>query len=93
MKINNLSSEILKLIGKEVNFSKTGEKKKSSTEADSQKNKGVIVDLSEELNINISLEPPPKEKIEEIKKAIKEGNYSIDIHRLSEAILKDILGE
>jgi negative regulator of flagellin synthesis FlgM len=39
------------------------------------------------------LKAPSREKVEEIKRAIAEGSYQIDVHRISEAILRDILGE
>jgi len=90
LKINGYSSEVLKLLGKDLPSNRTNSKKQSSSEAIKEE-KGVVVDLSG--NLNVEVESVPTEKVEKIKKAIKEGKYTVNLHKISDAILKDILGE
>gem|GEM_PF-1080285 len=90
MKIERLSAEILKLLNEENIQAKKRESasgSKSSSQVD-----GVIINISEEIK-QIEVELPTKEKVEEIKKAIAEGKYKIDVHRISDAILKEIIGD
>ena len=89
MKINGLSSELLKLLSGEIK------------EAPSRKNVSLkkvhnLGDISVEITEEIShLEPEKvsREKVEEIKRAIKEGRYEVNPHKISEAIIKEFLGE
>ncbi len=90
LKIERLSAEILKLLNEENIQAKKRESasgSKSSSQVD-----GVIINISEEIK-QIEVELPTKEKVEEIKKAIAEGKYKIDVHRISDAILKEIIGD
>ncbi len=89
MRLDRLSSEILRLLGNESTEvkSKRGQSRTPAVQKD------ILVTISEEIRSEVELEAPSKERVEEIKKAIAEGRYRIDVHKLSEAILKDILGE
>ncbi|TCK06562.1 flagellar biosynthesis anti-sigma factor FlgM [Phorcysia thermohydrogeniphila] len=93
MRIDRISPEFLAAINEEIGQLKRARKGSSDSLPDGE-TEGVMVTLSEELSSQIEeLQPPPREKVEEIKRALAEGTYSIDVHRISEAILKDILGE
>ncbi len=89
MRINGLSSELLKLLSGELRKT-VG--KKGSTAKKVHKFEGISVEISEEIS---SLEPEKvsKEKVEKIKKAIKEGRYEVNPHKISEAIIKEFFGE
>lgn len=89
MKINGVSSELLKLLSGEI---KEASGKKSTAAKKAHKTQGISVEITTELSF---LEPEKisREKVEEIKRAIKEGHYKIDPHRISEAIINEILGE
>jgi len=52
----------------------------------------ISVEITKELK---DFEPPrvSREKVEEIKRALKEGRYTVNPHRISEAIVREILGD
>lgn len=89
MKINGLSSELLKLLSGEI-------KEAHSRKKVSLKKVHNLGDISVEITEEIShLEPEKvsREKVEEIKRAIKEGRYEVNPHKISEAIIREFLGE
>lgn len=89
MKIEGFPTEILKLISQEIEKRETKAAKVSKSERSSE---DISVELSSQLK---SLEPEKvrRERVEEIKRALKEGNYSVNPHRISEAIIREIFGE
>ncbi len=89
MRINGLSSELLKLLSGEL---KETVSRKGSTAKKVHKFEGISVEITEELS---SLEPEKvsREKVEEIKRAIREGRYEVNPHKISEAIIKEFFGE
>jgi len=89
LRINGLSSELLKLLSGEL---KETVSRKSSAAKKVHKFEGISVEITEELS---SLEPEKvsREKVEEIKRAIKEGRYEVNPHKISEAIIREFLGE
>lgn len=89
MKINGLSSELLKLISGEI---KEAAGKRSTAAKRAHKTEGISIEITAELSL-LEPETVSREKVEEIKKAIKEGRYEINPHRISEAIINEILGE
>ncbi len=89
MRLDKLSAEILRLLGNETPEIKS--KRSNAHKAEVQKD--ILVTITEDIQSGVEIEPPSKERVDEIKKAIAEGRYSVDVHKLSEAILKDILGE
>ena len=93
MRIDGLSPEFLAAINEEIKQLRRA-RKGAPDSLSGGETEGVMVTLSEELSSQVEeLQPPPREKVEEIKRALAEGTYCIDVHRISEAILKDILGE
>jgi len=89
LRINGLSSELLKLLSGEL---KEAQGKKRVPLKDVHKLEGISVEITEEIS-SIEPEKISKEKVEEIKRAIREGKYEVDPHRISEAIIKEFLGE
>ncbi len=89
MKINGFSPELLKLLAGELK--ETAVKKSSSAKRDRTFD-GISVEITEELSF-LEPEEVSKERVEEIKRAIKEGRYEVNPHRISEAIIKEFLGE
>ncbi|WP_457678983.1 flagellar biosynthesis anti-sigma factor FlgM [Thermovibrio sp.] len=89
MKIEGFSSELLKLASS--NLKGAGGKGKRRALNPSLLEDGVSVEIREEL---LSAEPESvsREKVERLKEAIKSGNYQVDPHRISEAIIREILG-
>ena len=83
---NGLSAEIIKLLQSEGLHLRRGRKGQGGAPSVD----GVSVELSE-----LQLEPQsiPKEKVEELKEAIRSGRYELNPHKISEAIIKEILGE
>ena len=93
MRIDRISPELLAAINDEIGQLRKARKGQADSPSGLEA-EGVMVTLSEEISSQIEeLQPPPREKVEEIKRALAEGTYQIDVHRISEAILKDILGE
>jgi len=90
LRIDKLSSEILRLIGEEVQSN--GKRTKEGKGPSLSKGDSIHVNISEEIR-QIEVELPTKEKVEKIKKAIAEGRYKIDVHKISESIIKEIIGE
>ena len=89
MKINGFSPEFLKLLAGEL---KETAVKKSSSAKKGCTFDGISVEITEELSF-LEPEEVSKERVEEIKRAIKEGRYEVNPHRISEAIVKEFLGE
>lgn len=89
LRIDGLSSELLKLLSGEL---KETVSRKGSAARKVHKFEGISVEITEELS---SLEPEKvsRERIEEIKRAIKEGRYEVNPHKISEAIIREFLGE
>jgi len=93
LRVDRILSEFFTAIKEEVGQTRKA-RKGSSDSISKEETEGVMVTLSEELSSQVEeLQPSPREKVEEIKRALSEGTYAIDVHRISEAILKDILGE
>ena len=93
MRINRLSSEVLKLLSQKGKTEKVNAKGSSpKREVDLQSFKEISVEITKELK---DFEPPrvSREKVEEIKRALKEGRYTVNPHRISEAIVREILGD
>ena len=90
LKIERLSAEILKLLNEE-NL-QTKRKKAAGGNKNSTQLTGVIINISEEIK-QVEVELPSREKVEEIKKAIAEGKYKIDVHKISDALIKEIIGD
>ena len=87
MRLERVSAELLKLVNGD-----TPEVKERKRQAHNvEKREEIEVTLSEEARVE--LEAVSREKVEEIKKAIAEGGYEVNVHKISEAILKEILGE
>lgn len=89
MKINGLSSELLKLLSGEL---KETQGKKQVPLKNVHGLEGISVEITEEISL-LEPEKVSKEKVEEIKRAIKAGKYEVNPHRISEAIIKEFLGE
>ncbi|MEO2082589.1 MAG: flagellar biosynthesis anti-sigma factor FlgM [Desulfurobacteriaceae bacterium] len=89
MRIENFSSEALKLFRETVE--KNGKKERTEVTKDKAE-KAISVEISSELK-GLSPEEVAREKVEAIKKALKEGKYQVNPHRITEAILKEFLGE
>ncbi|MEO2065518.1 MAG: flagellar biosynthesis anti-sigma factor FlgM [Desulfurobacteriaceae bacterium] len=88
MKIDGFSSEVLRLLygeKSEVNREGKAERRKSSSQ-------DVSVEISKEV-LNLSPQEISREKVERIKEAIKSGNYEVNPHRISEALIREILGD
>ena len=93
MRIDRLSPEFLSAIKEEIGQLRKA-RKGTPDPLSNGETEGVMVSLSEELSSQVEeLQTPPREKVEEIKRAIAEGTYAIDVHKISDAILRDILGE
>ena len=54
--------------------------------------RAVSVEISEEV-VSLSPQEISREKVERIKEAIKSGTYQVNPHRISEAIIREILGD
>ncbi len=89
MRIENFSSEALRLLRETVE--KNGKKERTEVTKDKTE-KAISVEISSELK-GLSPEEVAREKVEAIKKALKEGKYQVNPHRITEAILKEFLGE
>ncbi len=88
MKINGFSSEILRLLYGERSSVEKGRKRKEGGEL----YRAVSVEISEEV-VSVSPQEVSREKVERIKEAIKSGTYQVNPHRISEAIIREILGD
>jgi len=87
LRLERVSAELLKLVNGD-----TPEVKEQKRQAHNvEKREEIEVTLSEEARVE--LEAVSREKVEEIKKAIAEGRYEVNVHKISEAILKEVLGE
>jgi len=89
LRIENFSSEALRLLRETVE--KNGKKERTEVTKDKTE-KAISVEISSELK-GLSPEEVAREKVEAIKKALKEGKYQVNPHRITEAILKEFLGE
>lgn len=90
MKIEKLSAEILKLLKEES--LQTKKRRSVSSEKSTSSLNGVVIDISDEIK-QVEVELPTRERVEEVKKAISEGKYKIDVHKISEALIKEIIGD
>ncbi|ADU96476.1 flagellar biosynthesis anti-sigma factor FlgM [Thermovibrio ammonificans] len=89
MRIESLSSELMKLLAGKSSSVRSGKVKRAGASESSE------VEVSVEITAEISgLKPEPvsKEKVEAIKRAIAEGRYPIKPEAISEAIVKELLG-
>jgi negative regulator of flagellin synthesis FlgM len=91
LRIDNFSSEILRLLSERAKGAKAGVKKRGSLSPYSSLEE-VSVELSKELS-QLQPEPIDREKVEAIKKAVAEGRYPLNPEAISEAILKELLGQ
>lgn len=91
MKIEGFPSEILKLINQEIEKRETG-KGSGNVSRKSFESKGISVELSSHAKA-LKPEEVQRQKVEEIKRALREGNYSVNPHKISEAIIREIFGE
>ncbi len=85
MKINGISSEVLRFFLNEKEL-----KKREKAQVDREKAISV--------EINSKIEPLKdkridRSKVEEIKEAIRKGEYQVNPHKISEALIKEILGD
>jgi negative regulator of flagellin synthesis FlgM len=87
LRIEKISQEVLKFLG----GPQTQNQKGAGKVQEQERKEGVEVNLSAQAKM-VEPELPNEKKVEEIKRAIREGNYSVDAHRISEALLKEILG-
>jgi len=90
LKIEKLSAEILKLLKEES--LQTKKRRSVSSEKSTSSLNGVVIDISDEIK-QVEVELPTRERVEEVKKAISEGKYKIDVHKISEALIKEIIGD
>ncbi|WP_457569248.1 flagellar biosynthesis anti-sigma factor FlgM [Desulfurobacterium sp.] len=49
-------------------------------------------DVEKAVKEQVQLQTIDEQRIQEIKEAIASGNYPVDIHKISESILKEFLG-
>jgi len=91
LRIENFSSEVLRLLSERAKGAKAGGKRRSAFSPYGSLEE-VSVELSKELS-QLQPEPIDREKVEAIKRAVAEGRYPIDPEAISEAILKELLGQ
>ncbi|WP_457568098.1 flagellar biosynthesis anti-sigma factor FlgM [Desulfurobacterium sp.] len=53
---------------------------------------GESADIEKAVKEQIQLQSVNEQRVEEIKEALNSGKYPIDIHKISESMLKDLLG-
>ncbi|SNR70286.1 flagellar biosynthesis anti-sigma factor FlgM [Desulfurobacterium atlanticum] len=59
-------------------------------ESVSLSSEGVNVEL--QIKEQVALKKVDSEKVDQIKQAIASGDYSVDVHKISDSIIKEILG-
>ncbi len=83
MRINRIGSDIVELL--------KGKLGKREVEKSSEQPEMKRVEV-EKSRVRVELEEVRREKVEAIKAAIRSGNYAVDVHRISEAMLEEFLG-
>ena len=85
MKINGISPEALKFLlnGKEL-------KKREKAKVDKEETISVEINSKIELLKDKRID---KSRVKEIKEAIRKGEYQVNPHKISEALIKEILGD
>ncbi|HIC86782.1 MAG TPA: hypothetical protein EYP03_00720, partial [Aquificae bacterium] len=74
-----------------VYFNEKNNKIKNEKKKNSQ---NVEKDYKVEISLNYQLEDKDYQiKLEKITKAIKNGNYAIDLDKLAKSLIKEVLGE
>ncbi len=85
MKINGISPEALKFLlnGKEL-------KKREKAKVD--KEEAISVEINSKIEL-LKDKRIDKSRVKEIKEAIRKGEYQVNPHKISEALIKEILGD
>jgi len=91
LKINGLSSEVLKTLYEDKNLRKSPSSTRSKEPVADSDERSVSVGIDAEL-LPTSPEEVAREKVEKIKEAIANGSYVVDVHKISEAMINEILG-
>jgi len=94
LKIDRLSAEVLRYLSQDKrvrNGENNSSERYSNSVTDSSSVREISVEITKELR---DFETPKvsKEKVEKIKRALKEGKYQVNPHKISEAIIREIFG-
>jgi negative regulator of flagellin synthesis FlgM len=87
MRIDKIYSDMIDYLREKVNKQEKPDSEKLSSKS------GESSDVRIENRIEVELEAVSKEKVESIKAAISKGEYVVDVHKISEAMLREFLGE
>ena len=90
MRVGRLSSELLRLLYGENGEVKRGRRFPLNSSCSSCEE--ITVELSSQVE-SVKPQELSREKVERIKEAIRSGEYEVNPHRISEAIIREILGD
>ncbi|WP_456454946.1 flagellar biosynthesis anti-sigma factor FlgM [Thermovibrio sp.] len=85
MKINGISSEALRFL-----LSEKEPKRRERAKTDAEE--VISVEISSKVETTRAKEVD-RSKVEEIKEALRKGKYQVNLHKISEALIKEILGD
>ncbi len=86
MRIDKIYSDMVEYLKEKV-----GKQEKPGVEEKVGGNKASL-EVEIKNRVEVELESVSREKVEAIKAAINSGNYKVDVHKISEAMLKEFLG-